>query len=432
VLPSGDIAVDAVMDLDASADENRWLVLLGDSGAAAVRLLPGGVRPESLALGASDVESAAPGFPALYSLRPGASGLAAIRADCDNPLAATLSLVAADGMTVVVRAAAGAPLPFAIPGPAFDGGAAFLAIESTVPTTCTAYHIPWLEFDRPFDPDPIDLVPNDDLINAESIRLGPSPAYRHLARLDAGYDIDRYRIQLTRPVRIEVAAGQPQDFAARAEFVLEVTDPEGTVWTADPWDAGADGIASLAFDPSGADDTYDIAVRAIVGSHGPYVLSIHEQVLIDEVDLWSGGIRFVELAGPPGLSVNGWQLVHRSAAGDQVAATTLSGVVPADGWFADGRFVVAADLALPGADAEWAALDAVTSPATLALLDDAGHQLDAVGFGGATAEGGSVVPPETPTSLGRCLRTDSYDNATDFWRQHGPTPHAANECEFDR
>jgi len=74
----------------------------------------------------------------------------------------------------------------------------------------------------------------------------------------------------------------------------------------------------------------------------------------------------------------------------------------------------------------------VTSPATLALLDDTGHQLDAVGFGGATGEGESVAPPETPTSLGRCLRVDSHDNATDFWRQHGPTPHAADECEFDR
>jgi hypothetical protein len=35
VLPGGDVKVDTVMDLGASTDEGRWLVLLGDTGAAA-------------------------------------------------------------------------------------------------------------------------------------------------------------------------------------------------------------------------------------------------------------------------------------------------------------------------------------------------------------------------------------------------------------
>jgi hypothetical protein len=416
-----EVGVDVSLDLDAPAGESRWLVFLTETDAAAVRVLPGGESPAALPLDAApETVSPFPGAPTLRALAPGIAGLAAIRATCADPAGVALSLLAPDGVTILARSVGSEPFPFAVPGPAEAGGAAFLTVETTVPTVCTLGQATWLEFQDALH----DLESNDDPGEEELVPLGGALPYHHLARLGSGYDVDRYVVDLPRAARIEVFAGLPDDFAARTELALEVVGPDGTTRTADPWDGRANGVAAVTVDAAGRTA---ITVRAVAGSHGPYVLSLHEPVLLDELDLWSGGPRFVELAAAPGTVLGGWRLVHRSASGTVVAEKTLAG--SADN---DGSFVVAAG-AGAFADDLWTALDAVSGSATLALVDAAGRDVDVVGLAGAPGEGGRLDPPsptEIPTSLGRCSRLDTNDNRADFWRQARPTPGAPNACGY--
>ncbi|MBN1770671.1 MAG: hypothetical protein JXB32_05375 [Deltaproteobacteria bacterium] len=416
-----ELLVDAALDLDAPAADRRWLVFLGEVDAAAMRLLPGGDRPRELALGApEEIVTAAPGLPALRRLSAGGVGLSAVRATCDDPTAATVSLVAGDGATVLVRAAGDASLPHALP--VGGAGAGFLAVEAERPITCVLRHLPWVEL----EPTRHDLEPNDDPDEAEGLAPAGGPAHRQLGVLADGYDIDRYRVELAGPACLEVFAGAPADFAPRAELALETTSPGGTVTlTTDPWNADGAASASVCVAEPG---TWLVAVRAVAGSDGPYVLSLRPSVVLAELDLWSGGTRFLELAAGPGMSLEGWHVEQRSATGTVTADLALAGTVPAD-----GLFVVAADAALDGADAVWTELDAAAAPVAFAVVAPDGSDVDLLGLAGATGEGRRLDPPtavERPAALGRCLRVDTDDNATDFWRQRVPTPGAANVCEY--
>jgi hypothetical protein len=171
-----------------------------------------------------------------------------------------------------------------------------------------------------------------------------------------------------------------------------------------------------------------VAVRAVAGADGPYVLSLRPSVVLTELDLWTGGTRFLELAAPPEGSLDGWRLVERSATGTPLAELALAGTVPAD-----GLFVVAADAALEGADAAWPALASAAAPVAFAVVSPDGSDVDLLGLAGAPGEGTRLDPTsatETPAALGRCARVDTDDNAADFWRQRSPTPGAANVCEY--
>ncbi|MBI5489407.1 MAG: hypothetical protein HY905_18890 [Deltaproteobacteria bacterium] len=412
------ISVDAAIALDATADRPRWIVFLSDEGAAAMGVLPAGGLPRALGVDAApETVGVAPEAPVVRALAATAD-LAAVRASCDDPERVLVSLVARDGITLLARGDGGSPLPHAIPAAAEDAAAGFLVIDAEVPTICELRYASWLAYDPYFD-----IGDNDDAGVEES--LSDDLASAHLGRLDEGYDIDRYEVDLPRGARLEAFAGQPDDYAGRTELALEVVDEDGTGVTADPWDEGTGGVAALTV---GAAGRWRIAVRAVAGSDGPYVLSIHEPVLLDEIDLWSGGPRFVELSAAPGAALDGWRLVHRSASGSVVAETTLAGSARTD-----GSFVVAA-IPFAGADALWPALAAVTSPATLALVDRSGRDVDLVGLGGAPGEGAAVLdppaPPEAPASLGRCLHVDTDDNVADFWRLRAASPGEPNDCAY--
>jgi hypothetical protein len=167
----------------------------------------------------------------------------------------------------------------------------------------------------------------------------------------------------------------------------------------------------------------------VSGTDGPYVLSLRGPAILDEVDLWSGGTRFVELAVVPGHAIDGYRLVHRSASGTVAGEVALRGIRIPD----DGRVVVAAAATFPDVDAVWSGLDEVGAAAALALVDDAGRDADVLGFDGGPGEGrpaSSPSPDESPASLGRCAGLDSDDNATDFWRLRAPSPGEPNVCEY--
>lgn len=415
-----ELLVDVALDLDASPVERRWLVFLGETDAAAMRLLPGGDRPRDLALGTEETVTAAPGLPVLRRLVSDSTGLAAVRAGCDDPAAAVLSLVAPDGATVLARAAGGAPLPHAV-YPAGHDAAGYLVVEAERPIRCTVRFLDWVEA----EPARHDLEPNDDPDEAEGVILAAGPAHRQVGVLAEGFDIDRYRVDLTRPACFEAFSGQSADFAPRAELALEATAPDGTTMSSDPWSATDAAAASLCTETSG---TWLLAVRAVAGSDGPYVLSVRPPVVFSEIDLWSGGIRFLELVAPPGKTLDGWRVVQRSATGTPVSDLPLAGTAPAD-----GLFVIAAGAGLDEADVLWPALDAAAAPVAFVVTAPDGSDADLVGLSGALGEGSRLDPPsaaESPTSVGRCLRVDTDDNGADFWRQRLPTPGAPNVCEY--
>ena len=232
---------------------------------------------------------------------------------------------------------------------------------------------------------------NDDGGSEESLPLtAPGPV--HPARLDEGYDIDRFEVVLPRAARIEVFAAQPNDTPGRTELALEVVDEGGTVQTADPWDAGASGTASVGAASAGR---WRITVRAVAGSDGPYVLSIHEPVLLDELDLWSGGPRFVEISATPGTSLDGWRLVHRSPSGSIVAEIDARRT-------ASRRDPSSARPRSPSERAVARGRD--VGRGTLALVDRTGRDVDVLGRPALGRGRRPPSPVETPTCSACCFR----------------------------
>jgi hypothetical protein len=144
------------------------------------------------------------------------------------------------------------------------------------------------------------------------------------------------------------------------------------------------------------------------------------------------GRTFVELAGPPGLSLAGYTLVGvNGGTGDVYLSVDLAPfVIPADGLF------VAADAAsgvteVAGADALFEALDPQNGPDSLQLrLDDV--VVDALGYGDFTGavfagEGNPAPAPPAGVSLARLFAdVDTDDNEADFVLLDAPTPGLAS------
>lgn len=143
------------------------------------------------------------------------------------------------------------------------------------------------------------------------------------------------------------------------------------------------------------------------------------------------GRTFVELAGPPGLSLAGYTLVGvNGGTGDAYLTVDLSAfALPADGVF------VAADAAsgvteVPGADALFEALDPQNGPDSLQLRLD-GVVVDALGYGDFSSavfagEGSPVPAPSPGWSIARRFAdVDTDDNAADFVALETPTPGTA-------
>ena len=157
-------------------------------------------------------------------------------------------------------------------------------------------------------------------------------------------------------------------------------------------------------------------------------VGIHlSEVLYDAVGSDDGKV-FVELFGPPGLSLEGFQLEGVNGSGGGVSPVlSLSGAVPADGFFvvADSRGgitdVAEADLLLD--------FDFQNGPDSVVLRGPLGGVLDALGYGafgaGDVFAGEGMAAPDAPAgqSLARHFAdVDSDDNAADFVVLAQPTP----------
>jgi hypothetical protein len=151
------------------------------------------------------------------------------------------------------------------------------------------------------------------------------------------------------------------------------------------------------------------------------------EVLYDATGTDNGKV-FVELWGAPGTSLEGFTLEGVNGADGAVAPTlTLSGAIPADGFFVVGDTdgtasqVANVDLTLN--------FDLQNGPDSVVLRNALGQVLDSLGYGvfGATdifaGEGNAAPSAAAGQSLARLFANrDTNDNAADFGLLDAPTP----------
>lgn len=151
------------------------------------------------------------------------------------------------------------------------------------------------------------------------------------------------------------------------------------------------------------------------------------EVLYDAVGSDNGTI-FVELYGAPGTSLDGWHIEGVNGADGAIGPIlTLSGVIPADGFFV----VADADAGatqIPNADL-LANFDLQNGPDSVVLRDALGNVLDALGYGDFgladvfAGEGRPAPDGIAGQSLARRFANrDTNDNAADFVLLDLPTP----------
>jgi len=151
------------------------------------------------------------------------------------------------------------------------------------------------------------------------------------------------------------------------------------------------------------------------------------EVLYDAVGSDNGTI-FVELYGAPGTSLDGWHIEGVNGADGAIGPIlTLSGVIPADGFFvvADANAGVTQ---IANADL-LANFDFQNGPDSVVLRDALGNVLDALGYGEFTladvfaGEGNAAPGTLAGQSLARRFANrDTNDNAADFVPLDLPTP----------
>ena len=132
---------------------------------------------------------------------------------------------------------------------------------------------------------------------------------------------------------------------------------------------------------------------------------------------------FVELRGPAGMSLSGYTLTAYDTAGTAYRTITLSGTIPASGYY-----VVAQDSTVPNRTLVNAGADLNNGSGSLRLLKS-GAVIDAVAYGTPSAGRGEGTPAPT-TGAGSALArvpdgTDTNANSADF-RVQAATPGAAN------
>jgi hypothetical protein len=171
-----------------------------------------------------------------------------------------------------------------------------------------------------------------------------------------------------------------------------------------------------------------LALALGAGLAAPHARAVQiSEVLYDATGSDNGKV-FVELWGTAGTSLDGYKLEGVNGGDGAVGPTlTLTGVIPADGFF------VVADT--DGTAAQVANVDLVLNfdlqngPDSVVLRDALGNALDSLGYGvfGATdvfaGEGSPAPGAAAGQSLARVFANrDTNDNAADFVLLDVPTP----------
>jgi len=143
-------------------------------------------------------------------------------------------------------------------------------------------------------------------------------------------------------------------------------------------------------------------------------------------------LTFVELAGAPGTSLDGWTFEGVNGSGGGVTVTVaLFGEIPFDGLFVVADIDGGGATGVAGADL-LANFDLQNGPDSVVLRDPDGAIFDAVGYGvfdGTlvfAGEGAPVADAPAGSSVARAFAdVDTDDNALDFGVLAVPTPGAA-------
>jgi len=142
--------------------------------------------------------------------------------------------------------------------------------------------------------------------------------------------------------------------------------------------------------------------------------------------------EFIEIAGPPGTSLNGFSVQTLNGNGGQeIDLIRLEGDIPTNGYF------VLAFSPISGADLLADGLSLQDGPDNVVLRDCGGQQIDAIGYEGSepfgdvgvfAGEGDPAPRAGSGESLARCPGDDpdSNDNAADFHVSLAPTPGEEN------
>ncbi len=144
------------------------------------------------------------------------------------------------------------------------------------------------------------------------------------------------------------------------------------------------------------------------------------------------GHVFVELAGPPGTLLDGWQVEGVNGFNGAVGPVILlSGSIPASGLFVLADRTGGGSVFVPNADLV-ANFDFQNGPDSIVLRDGFGI-VDAVGYGSFTSahffagEGSPAPDPPGGSSVARWFAdVDTDDNAADFRVLGEPTPGVAD------
>ncbi|GGM15821.1 lamin tail domain-containing protein [Deinococcus aerophilus] len=132
---------------------------------------------------------------------------------------------------------------------------------------------------------------------------------------------------------------------------------------------------------------------------------------------------FIELKGPAGKSLSGYSLAAFDTAGTQYRTITLSGSIPASGYF-----VVAQDTTVPNRSLVNSGADLNNGSASLRLLKS-GAIVDALAYGTPGSNRGEGSPAPTTGAGGALARvpdgSDTNANSVDF-RVQAATPGVAN------
>ena len=163
-------------------------------------------------------------------------------------------------------------------------------------------------------------------------------------------------------------------------------------------------------------------------------------VVINEVYGGGGNSRsvfsndFVELYNPTDkdIDITGWVLDQQSAAGNSGSKTTLSGIVPAGGYYLiQGQAGGNATKDLPAPDAT---NDKMTfgAKSAIAVLLNGDAEVDRVGWGSAAKpEGSAAAGTSNSTSIQRkTVGVDTDNNAEDF-EVAAPTPNSSGQAPVD-
>lgn len=136
---------------------------------------------------------------------------------------------------------------------------------------------------------------------------------------------------------------------------------------------------------------------------------------------------FIELYNPTDspIDVTGWSVEYFSSKGNSGGKTSLSGSIPAGGYYLIQGGGGDAGEPLPAPDAE-GGLNMSGSKGSVKLYDASGAEIDVVGYGAASISESSPAPSLSNTTSAQrdAAGTDTDDNAADFTNA-APTPKSA-------